>query len=98
MGDWHDLVEYNVAEPFFFILVRGLVILHHVIHVFLVSQTVHDEELAGCLLQLLVLFIVFKLNMEEAFKVFVQTFVLFDCELDLLKILGRVRIELEIKV
>jgi hypothetical protein len=98
MGDWHDLVEYNVAEPFFFVLVRGLVILHHVIHVFLVSQTVHDKKLAGCLLQLLVLFIVFKLNMEEAFKVFVQTFVLFDCELDLLKILGRVGIELEIKV
>ncbi len=67
-------------------------------HVLLVRQRIHHEELCTDLLQLLVLFVVFELHMQEAFKILIKTLILFDRHLYLVEILRGISTKLEIEV
>ena len=48
--DWHDFVKYHVSKLFFVVIGLGLIVKHHVMHVFLVCHWVHHKELGGYLL------------------------------------------------
>lgn len=69
VSNWHYLIEYYVAQFFFMRFFSGLVVEHHIMHVFLVSQRVHQEKLGGHLFQLLILLSIFKLNVLKSFEV-----------------------------
>lgn len=69
MSFWHDNVENYISVPFFIVIISGLIVKHEIVHVLLVGQRVHHEELSTDLLK--VLFVVIKLDMEKAFEIVV---------------------------
>lgn len=92
----HDLIEDNVAQLLLVRFLSGLVVEHHVVHVFLVGQRIHQEKLGGHLLQLLVLLSIFELNVLKSFEVLRQAFVLFQRCVDLVQIFCGIGCELKI--